>query len=50
MLKNFYEISENLKNGLNDASEEIKEMAEHVRESAIFTFIFGKRKKKGKQK
>jgi hypothetical protein len=38
-----------LKNTVDDTNVELKEMAEHVRESVIFNFIFGKKKKQNKK-
>lgn len=46
VMKNFSHISEKLKNAVDDADSELREMSEHVRESAIFNFIFGKKKVK----
>lgn len=45
-MKNVSEISDKLKQGVNDADTELREMSEHIRESAIFSFIFGKKKTK----
>ena len=45
-MKNVSEISDKLRKGVNDADTELREMSEHIRESAIFSFIFGKKKKK----
>lgn len=46
IMKNFSRISEVLKDTVDDADKEIREIGEHVRESAIFSFIFGKKKTK----
>lgn len=46
IMKNFSHISEVLKDTVDDANSEIREIGEHVRESAIFSFIFGKKKVK----
>lgn len=46
IVRNFSHISETLKKGVDTAGEELGEMSEHVRESPIFTFMFGKKKKK----
>lgn len=45
IMKNFSGISEKLRDGVNDADTEIREISEQVRDSAIFSFIFGKKKK-----
>ena len=45
IMKNVSHISESLKNTVENASSELADMSEHVRDSALFTFIFGKRKK-----
>ena len=50
IVKNFSRISEVLKDGVNTADAEIREIGEHVRESAIFSFIFGKKRKRTKNK
>jgi hypothetical protein len=44
IMKNFSDISEQLKNSANNAEKELRDMSVHVRESPIFNFIFGKRK------
>jgi len=44
IMKNFSHISEVLKNTVDSADSELREMSEHVRNSAIFNFIFGKKK------
>ncbi|MBK5215446.1 MAG: hypothetical protein JJE53_01400 [Candidatus Pacebacteria bacterium] len=46
ILRNFYKISEMLKNYTQDANSELREMGNHVRQSPLFTFIFGKDKSK----
>lgn len=45
-MKNISAISESLKNTVENTSSELAEMSEHVRDSAIFSFIFGKKKVK----
>ena len=47
IVKNFSHMSETLKNTVDDADVELREMSEHVRQSAIFNFIFGRKKSKG---
>ena len=44
MLRNFYKISSILKNYTENTETELKEMGSHIRQSPIFTFIFGKEK------
>lgn len=44
IIRNFYKISTILKNATENAESGLKEMSEHVRQSPIFTFIFGKEK------
>jgi uncharacterized protein YoxC len=44
-MKNISRISESLKNTVESAESELADMSAHVRDSALFTFIFGKRKK-----
>jgi hypothetical protein len=46
ILRNFYKISNILKNYTESTAVELKEMAEHIRQSRLFTFIFGKEKVK----
>ena len=46
MLRNFYKISEVLKNYTQDTEGELREMGQHIRQSRLFTFIFGKEKVK----
>ena len=46
IMKNFSEISEKLKQSVDDATDELRDMSEHVRESAVFRFIFGHKKNK----
>ncbi len=45
-LRNFYAISEIVKNYAEDTEDELRDIGEHIRNSPIFTFIFGKRKNK----
>ncbi len=50
IVKNFSHISETLKNSVDDADDSLREMGEHVRESAVFNFIFGKKRKPTKSR
>ncbi|MFA6251291.1 MAG: hypothetical protein WC603_01540 [Candidatus Paceibacterota bacterium] len=49
ILRNFYKISTILKNYAEDTNTELREMGEHIRQSRLFTFIFGKEKVKKDQ-
>lgn len=44
MLRNFYKISLILKNYTENTENELKEMGQQIRQSPLFTFIFGKEK------
>jgi hypothetical protein len=46
MLRNFYKISAILKNYTEDTNNEIRDIGYHIRNSSLFTFIFGKEKVK----
>ena len=46
MLRNFYKISATLRNLTDSTESELREMGQHVRQSPLFTFIFGKEKVK----
>lgn len=46
IMRNFYKISNILKNYAEDADEELREIGEHVRNSRLFTFFFGKERSK----
>lgn len=46
MLRNFYKISNILKNYTEKTEGELKDIAQHVKQSPLFTFIFGKEKVK----
>jgi len=53
MIKNFYKISETLKHYTKDTESELKDIGNHIRQSPLFTFIFGKekvKKEKGSKK
>lgn len=43
---NFYKISKILKNYAKDTEASLKELENEIRQSPLFTFIFGKEKKK----
>lgn len=43
-IRNFYQISKILKNYTKSAEVELRELGEHVRQSPLFTFLFGKKK------
>ena len=45
ILKNFSDISKSLKNAVDEAHGELSRIGEHVRESKLYTFFFGKKKK-----
>lgn len=45
ILKNFSDISKTLKSAVDEAHGELGRMGEHVRESKLYTFFFGKKKK-----
>lgn len=44
MLRNFYKISSILRNYTEDTEGELREMGQQIRQSPLFTFIFGKEK------
>jgi len=46
MVRNFYKISKILKNYADDANSELRELGEQIRQSPLFTFLFGKEKNK----
>lgn len=46
MLRNFYKISATLKNYTKDTEKELKDLGGQIRQSPLFTFIFGKEKNK----
>lgn len=49
IIRNFYKISNILRNATENAEDGLKEMGEHVRQSPLFTFFFGKEKKSKKK-
>jgi len=44
ILRNFYKISSILRNYTENADNELREMGQQIRQSTLFTFIFGKEK------
>jgi hypothetical protein len=46
ILRNFYKISNILKNYTESTEAELKDVASHIRQSSLFTFFFGKEKTK----
>jgi uncharacterized membrane protein len=46
ILRNFYKISNILKNISEDTNTDLREMGHHIRQSRLFTFFFGKESKK----
>lgn len=46
MLRNFYKISAILKNYTEDTENEMRDIGFHIKNSPLFTFIFGKEKVK----
>lgn len=46
MLRNFYKISNILRSYAESADNGLREMGQHIRQSPLFTFIFGKEKQK----
>jgi hypothetical protein len=48
ILRNFYKISDIFKNYTENADEELRRMGTQIRQSKIFTFIFGKEKESKK--
>ncbi|HLP86409.1 MAG TPA: hypothetical protein VK153_00840 [Candidatus Paceibacterota bacterium] len=44
ILRNFYKISSILKNLSENADTELRDMGHHIRQSPLFTFLFGKEK------
>jgi hypothetical protein len=45
IIRNFYKISNILKDYTENANKELRDMGDHVRNSPLFTFLFGKAKK-----
>ncbi len=48
MMRNFSQISERLKETVEGATSSLEEVGDSIKESPVFTFFFGK-KKKGRQ-
>ena len=46
IVRNFYKISKILKNYADDANSELRGLGEQIRQSPLFTFLFGKEKNK----
>lgn len=44
ILRNFYKISKILRGLSESADSELREMGNHIRQSSLFTFLFGKEK------
>lgn len=44
ILRNFYKISAILKNYTENTESELRDMGSHIRQSRLFTFLFGKEK------
>jgi len=44
ILRNFRDISDTLKKGVNNASEHLEDLAETIMDNPVFRFIFGKKK------
>jgi hypothetical protein len=44
IMKNFSHMSETLKKTVDDTDDELRDIGVHVRESPIFTFIFGRKR------
>ncbi len=49
IIRNFYKISDILRNATENTESGLKEMSDHVRQSPLFTFFFGKEKKSKKK-
>jgi hypothetical protein len=46
IMRNFYKISEILKNYTEKTENDLRDLGQHVRQSKLFTFLFGKEKVK----
>lgn len=44
ILRNFYKISKILKKNVESVDENLRELGEQIRQSKLFTFLFGKEK------
>jgi len=49
-MRNFSQISEDLKKTVDGATSSLNEVGEHIKESSLFTFFFGRRRKKSNSK
>jgi hypothetical protein len=49
ILKNIEHVTETLRNTVHSAESEMADIGERVTDSALFTFIFGKKKSKAKR-
>jgi len=45
-MKNFSQISESIKNTVEGTTTSLEEIGDHIKESPIFSFFFGKKRKK----
>lgn len=50
IMRNFSNISDKLKKGVDNASASLEEVGENIKESKIFSFIFGNQKKNKKSR
>lgn len=48
MMRNFSQISERLKETVKGATSSLEEVGDSIKESPVFTFFFGKKKKSRK--
>lgn len=46
IIRNFYKISKILRQSTENIDSDLRELGNEIRESPLFTFIFGKRKSK----
>lgn len=46
ILRNFYKISAVLRHYVENTETELRDMGHHIRQSPLFTFLFGKEKNK----
>ncbi len=50
IMKNFSEISEKIKDTVNGATSSLEEVGENIKESLIFRFFFGKKRRSKESK
>lgn len=50
IMRNFSHISESLKKTVDESTSSIEEVGDNIKESPIFSFFFGKKKKKNSRK